>query len=318
MAALSIQTLIKKFLDDKARSEDLQALTRQLENQESSVTEFMEKDWILFKADEHTGISEQKGNQMLEKILSSGKQKAKHRFFIGWLHRSAAVWLLLLLTAGIGIAYRLDQSREVVYLSKQSRKILLPDGTRVYLRAGSSLHYQQSFWADRRNVKFTGEAFFNVHPNTNQPFIIKTPEASVRVVGTSFNLKQYRQGMWVAVSEGKVQLSNQLGKNVSLVKNQLGQVLLNGTLMKVNTDVENYSCWQPGKPLIFNNMPFSQVARQLERLYGVKIQCPKSVDSKTLTASSRYDTLPNILDKIALTLNLDYHIKNETVSFTIK
>lgn len=280
--------------------------------------ELMEKDWALFKAGDHPGISVEKGDQMLAKILLSGKQEVEHRIFIGWLQRYAAVWLLLLLTAGLGIAYRLDQSKQVVYLSRQSRKILLPDGTRVYLRSGSTLSYQQSFWADQRNVKFFGEAFFDVQPDKDQPFIIKTPKASVRVVGTSFNLKQFKNGMWVAVSEGKVQLSNQQGNMVSLVKNQLGQVLLNGTLTKVNTDVSNYSSWQPGKPLIFKNMPFSQVALQLERLYGVKMQWPKKLESKTLTASSRYDTLPNILDKIALTLNLDYHIENETVSFTTK
>jgi transmembrane sensor len=318
LATLSLYILIRKFLGGKASAEDLSELNNRMKNEESSVLESMEKDWLTFKAGDHQVISDEKGDQMLAKILQSGGKKTRHRILTAWLQRSAAVWLLLLLAAGLSTAYRFNHTKPVVYFSKQNRKIVLPDGTQVYLRSGSRLSYRQSFWADQRNVQFTGEAFFDVHPDKKQPFIIKTPNATVRVVGTSFNLKQYKQGMWVAVSEGKVQLSNQEGKMVSLAKNQLGQVILNGTLTKVNTDVSNYSSWQPGRPLIFNNMPFGQVASQLERLYGVKMHWNKSLESKTLTASSRYDTLPNILNKIALTLDLDYHIENETVFFTIK
>ena len=97
---------------------------------------------------------------------------------------------------------------------------------------------------------------------------------------------------------------------ISLVKNQLGQVLESGALSRENTDVTNYGSWQPGHPLHFHNMPLNAVCRQLERMYSVRIELPEALNNKRLTASSHYDTLPNILDKLALSLNINYQIKD--------
>lgn len=318
MASISLHTLIKKFIRSESSPQQLRDLARELENQEDAVMDFMEKDWAAFKVNDDARISVEKADLMLDHILKVNTPKARTVIITGWLQRSAASWLLLLLAASCWVGYRYYQSQEVVFISTKSKKIVLPDGTQVYLHGAGRLCFQESFWADQRNVKFSGEGFFDVHPNKNQPFIIATPKASVRVVGTSFNLKQYEEGMWVAVSEGRVLMSNTEGKTISLIKNQLGQLLSNGKLSKENTDVANYSSWQPGRPLRFQNMPFDEVAHQLERMYGVQMQWPKSLDSKILTASSHYDTLPNILDKIALTLNIDYQIKDKRVVFMTK
>lgn len=276
--------------------------------------EHMEQDWQEFTEHQGETMSAERSNQMLKVILGGQGHKVENVVELrSWFLRSAAVWLLLLVSVALGVLYRSHQTREIIYDYAQSRKIKLPDGTLVHLRGNSRLAYQETFWGDQRRVNLSGEGFFDVYPNKNQPFIITTTHGSVRVVGTCFNLRQYQDGMWVAVSEGKVMLSNPAGKTISLVKNQLGQVFESGALSRENTEVVNYGSWQQGHPLYFNNMPLPAVCRQLERMYGVRIELPEALNNKRLTASSHYDTLPNILDKLALSLDIHYQIKDGDV-----
>lgn len=93
-------------------------------------------------------------------------------------------------------------------------KMHLPDGTAVWLNAGSKLSYSQGFGIDNRDVRLEGESYFEVSRNENLPFCVKTKEVKVRVLGTKFNFRNYQDDNEAVVNllEGKVSLMNGLRK----------------------------------------------------------------------------------------------------------
>ncbi len=313
----SIAILFDKFLRNECDAKELQQLSEALKQQPSDVFfNLMEKDWNTFIEIPNPLLSFGKGDEMVNTILL---QKRVSVFSKRSWKSSVAVacvgWLLLGLG---GLGWRWYQTQPVVYSSTSIHPLLLPDGTQVQLNHQARLSYQESFWGDFRRVHLTGEAFFKVSPNKRQPFIIEGSKAAIRVVGTQFNVKQYERGLWVAVTEGKVILSNAQGKSVSLVKNQWGQALLDGSLTVESGDVQNYLSWRKNHTLQFNNVAFPIVVKQLERLYNVKMRWPVSMQDKYLTASSRYEPLAQLLPKLSLSLNINYQIENDTVIFSEK
>lgn len=91
-------------------------------------------------------------------------------------------------------------------------KLYLPDGTLVWLNAGTKMVYSQGFGVDNREVILEGEGYFEVVKNKEIPFLIKTKELDLRVLGTKFNFRDYPEDKEVVVSllEGKVELDNLL------------------------------------------------------------------------------------------------------------
>lgn len=131
--------------------------------------------------------------------------------------------VLLLLVSGVTV-YFLNQGGkagtgnaewQTIIAEQEDRSILLPDGSSVYLRENSELSYPEVFASSVREVKIRGEAFFEVTPNSEQPFIVDASGLSVKVLGTSFSVQTSDQGNEISVIlvEGKVSLNNAMRKN---------------------------------------------------------------------------------------------------------
>ena len=97
-------------------------------------------------------------------------------------------------------------------------KLYLPDGTLVWLNAGSRMTYSQGFGVDNRKVELEGEGYFEVQRNEKLPFFVKTKDLQLQVLGTKFNFRDYPEDHEVVVSllEGKVELNNLLKKRKKL------------------------------------------------------------------------------------------------------
>lgn len=93
-------------------------------------------------------------------------------------------------------------------------KLYLPDGTLVWLNAGSRMTYSQGFGVDNRMIELEGEGYFEVRRNEKLPFFVKTKDLQLQVLGTKFNFRDYPEDHEVVVSllEGKVELNNLLKK----------------------------------------------------------------------------------------------------------
>ena len=159
-----------------------------------------------------------------------------------------------------------------------SSDITLADGTRVWLNAGSRLIYPSRFVDKSREVLLTGEAFFEVKENPNQPFIVKTADVKVEVLGTTFNVLAYPEDYSVqtVLTEGSVKIRKSgTGLFNKAIKLEPGQMAyFNKKSEEVNVyevDTEQYTSWTKGL-WSFSNTDFNRIVKRLERYYNIRFQ----------------------------------------------
>ncbi len=157
--------------------------------------------------------------------------------------------------------------------------IILSDGTRVWLNAGSQLIYPSVFLGKTRQVMLVGEAYFDVVKNSEMPFIVRTTDLNVEVLGTRFDISAYPEDRIIqtVLEEGKVNL-NYSGKgiidrdyNVEMKPNQM--VAFNKSTGEIKTqmvDVSKYVSWKQGM-LEFETVDLVRALKQIERFYNIRI-----------------------------------------------
>jgi len=155
---------------------------------------------------------------------------------------------------------------------KGQYRAVLPDGTKVWLNAESSLRYPTSFVTNEREVELTGEGYFEVTPDAKRPFIVKTAKQQLKVLGTEFNLNAYTNESTTVTTliEGSVQLMSKGSAFRQMLKpNQ--QASLQESKYTINkVDVEPYSAWKDGE-FRFKATPLPEVIKQLQRWYDLDV-----------------------------------------------
>lgn len=251
--------------------------------------------------------------------------------------RYPAIWAtaatMLLLVAASVLLYHYsfipnlnqeEQPREIAYDAgtRQHKILSLSDGSTVRLNSNARLTLPEVFRGDTREVILQGEAFFEINPNPGKPFIVHTAHAVIKVLGTAFNVKASASAhnVQVAVREGKVSFRPKTPaspREVFLRKNQLGYLQVENDQIKVEqVRIDNYLSWMTRR-LVFDNTPLPVVCAQLERLY--EIRC--SIGSEELTglhftANFERRSLKKTLDVIARSLEIEYQVEENTVTWT--
>lgn len=246
------------------------------------------------------------------------RQKPLQRFIRIYM-KAAAILILPLLVAG-GLLYNYMGNKDkliadqlvssMIYAPMGSRvSFNLPDGTTGMLNSGSHLSYSLPF-ANNRQVKLEGEAWFEVKKDKDHPFEINAGNSKVKVLGTSFNLSAYPSENYVEVvlQEGKVEFADkEHDKKITLLPSER-LVFQNGDINKTKTDPAKYNAWTEGK-LVFRGDPMSEVARRIERWYNVKVTL---ADSELVKYSFRGtfedDTIDEVLKFLAMTSPISYTI----------
>lgn len=198
-----------------------------------------------------------------------------------WIRYAAVVALLGLVAY---FSYRQGESKiknvltdiEVQAPLGAQTRMRLPDSTWVVLNAGSRVVYGQGFGVDSREVFLEGEGYFEVTPDVENPFYVRSKSLQVRVVGTKFNFRDYPEDEQVVVSllEGKLLLNNRLRKQADCLLMPDERIVLNKTdgmwklesTRQVVTDV----AWKNGV-LSFDEILLPEVIKVLERCYDVQI-----------------------------------------------
>ena len=199
-------------------------------------------------------------------------------------------------------------------------RLYLPDGTLVWLNAGSTITYSQGFGVEERKLKLSGEGYFEVTRNKQLPFEITTKELQLKVLGTKFNFRNYPEDEEVSVSllEGKVCLRNYL-KNDALCYLEPDQKAIlnkkNGKLMVSASEARYTAEWTNGF-LFFDEELLPDIIKELERSYNVKIH----IEDESLKTFRFYgnfvrkeQTIQEILEMLASTGKLEYRIEGKTV-----
>ncbi|WEK37859.1 MAG: FecR domain-containing protein [Candidatus Pseudobacter hemicellulosilyticus] len=156
-------------------------------------------------------------------------------------------------------------------------RLTLPDGSKVWLNAASSLHYPTLFKADAREVEVTGEAYFEIAEDKSRPFRVRFPtsagEGAVEVLGTHFNITAYTDEPVVTTSllQGAVRVSNQQQSRLLATGQQAVLGAASGKAIQVSeADVTSAAAWTNGY-FIFDGAEIQSVMRQVARWYNLEV-----------------------------------------------
>jgi len=279
--------------------------------------------------DDESGFNKDQAFQhFLERTINAteGIQK-KPRFKLYFLRIAASVTLLIA-TSAIGYWFGTNKinnltenliSVEAPFSSRS--KMYLPDGTLVWLNAGSKITYAQNFGVKNRKITLVeGEAYFEVTKNDRIPFDITAQDLSVRVFGTKFNFRNYsdEDEESVTLLEGKVNVKNAsdnksgylLFPNQKVIYDKAGK-----RMRLIDVKAKNSSAWTEGI-IFFDEERLPDIVRELERLYDVKIElADKELYNYRFygTFIRTEQTIQEVLNVFASTEKLKYIINGKEV-----
>lgn len=334
-----IWLLITRVLSDEVTASEKEELKQWMNKkpEHQKLFEELKVSWNQEPGDISFLFDHQKGLDKLQSKISRVKREDKKEARISnFLKTQSArkfkpfkiAASILLLVAALAVTFTLQywEPSQTVYTtsSVEQRIITLPDGSKVRLNANSQITFPENFEGTRRQVTLEGEAFFEVEKNPRKPFVIHANEALIQVLGTAFSVKEQTASsdVMVVVKEGVVSFrpENKTEANgVKLRKGYLGY--LSGADGEINVEevnTENYFSWIHGQ-LSFDGTPLSDVLTQLERIYGIRNMInDSSLASLRLTAHTNSASLEEVLQMIALSLEISYRRNGDTITWMKK
>lgn len=234
-----------------------------------------------------------------------------------WSPRSLIrVAAMLVLMVGAGwLIYTVTDSGDQMTVASSDKvlKHMLPDGTTVTLNKNSSIAYAGKFEGKTRNVKLTGEAFFDVTPNKQKPFVIDAGNSSVTVVGTSFNVKNRKDITEVIVESGIVEVAKKQ-KAVRLMPGQKATVTeaSEAPVMEQTTDVL-YNYYRTGE-FVCNGIPLNKLIPILNEAYNTHIELGDAkLGTLPVNTTLFLHDMDGAIENICLTLKLRKENRGNTV-----
>ena len=193
-------------------------------------------------------------------------------------------------------------------------QLVLADGTKVWLNSDTELTYTVPFVGNERRVSLKGEAYFEVSPNKELPFIVATVNQEVQVLGTSFNVSSYSEeaSEVTTLVEGKVLVSSDSNKEKMYLDPNEQTIFnkQNASMKKTSVDVYSYIAWKEGR-FVFNNVTFEDFLSKVARWYNVDIiYHTNSVKKLRFTGDlPRYSDMTSILkileEEMSVTINVE-------------
>lgn len=333
-----LEQLLRQHPDESFSVEAIQSYWPATDNVNRAETEKSYKD-LLTKMSRH-GIADA-GDNANEIPPRSSRQRFGRKALLlsclGILCLVAMAWFFNHKSQPVLSERIVENKISTRYGSKS--QLTLPDGSRVYLNAGSTLTYDKDFGNKVRSVSLSGEAFFDIAHNKQKPFIIHTTEMDIRVLGTAFNVKSYPEEGKTEASlvRGSIEVTVRgrsekiiLKPNEKLVVNRGGRevsgadrtdvnrieqpILTLGhmTLMPVDSSVVETS-WVNNK-LVFRGERFDELAVKMERWYGVSIRFNgEQIRARRFTGVFEKENISQALQALQMTTAFGYAIDKDVV-----
>jgi transmembrane sensor len=190
-------------------------------------------------------------------------------------------------------------------------QVTLPDGTRVWLNAGSSIRFPVSFSGERREIEMTGEAYFEVAHLDHQPFVVQAGGRKIEDIGTHFNVNAYpdEAEMITTLIEGEVRIKNVVlhpGQQLGLDSNGREQLIS-------HADIEEAMAWKNGL-FVFNGASIETVMRGIERWYDVSIVYEAGKDSHRFTGQISRTSKASEALQILSTCGYHFNIQGKIIT----
>lgn len=209
-----------------------------------------------------------------------------------------------------------EEFNQLVVPKGKHTRLVLADGSRLDVNAGSRVVYPASFRKDKREIYVEGEVFLDVHRDENAPFIVKTTCFDVEVLGTAFNVNAYKEDnrASVVLVRGAVKIKDGNNKEIRLEPNELAEIEKGRICGKQPVCAGEYTAWTKGL-LILHDEPLPSVFLKLERYYGQKIVFDAEHPVKPLHGKlDLHEDLEEILRLISVTAPVTYR-KNDGVFY---
>ena len=256
-------------------------------------------------------------NKVLSRINESGEKDIKVPAKIFSLRTNLMkIAAVAIVTLGLGMAGLYITQKGILSkkisvttdINQKNLEVTLPDRSIVILNRETILSYRANFGKRDRKVSLSGEAFFEIEPDQNNPFIINAGKAKVKVVGTSFNVitSNPDSAVEVFVKSGQVMLSDNAG-NITLLLDPgyVGKIDSKISDKSINND-PNYLAWNTGM-LIYDGQTLDIVFRDLKRVYNLDIVADDpSILDEIWTAPINNQAQETIIRLICYSFNLGY------------
>jgi len=259
---------------------------------------------------------------------SEPKKNKSRRQWIKYIRYAAAIIVLLssaaLVYYVIKPGYDKKKSKTVIAVNGTKSHLTLPDGSKVWLNAGSTLKYDPISGSDSiREVFLSGEAYFEVAHREDLPFIIHTNQMDIKDIGTSFNVRSYPgEGFSeTTLIEGSVEIIYKDKERTLLTEpNQKITVFDSGD--NIQTKAEKTishqllpeTAWMKDV-LIFKNETFQQLALRMERYYDIDIEFENDIfKNRRITGTFSNETFEQALISLQLVIKFHYRIEGRRVS----
>lgn len=272
-----------------------------------------------------TGIHDVNAEKQWKRLylkIAGQKNLFRYKFVRLQLPAAAAIFIFAMVTYLI-----LDRKNEqrsssgtntemVSTRNGERTSFLLSDGTRVSLNAESKLLFPEKFSKGLRQVELSGEAFFEVAPDREAPFVVHTADLDVRVLGTAFNVEAFPGASEVNTTlvRGKVVLEKEIDNRKTRLAEMdpYDRVVFNVDSRKINiqkqTNLEQYIGWKDGK-LVFLNASVEEVAKKLELWYNVSVRIEgENLKKSHFTATFTNETIEQALSLLKISFPFHYRM----------
>jgi transmembrane sensor len=308
MTEQQLEALVQKYADGIASPDEVKQLMdwyhdATLEAVTWPATVEGEKDHVYWR--------------ILHRIQDHMSVKGGRLFWLTPL-RAAAV---LLIIVGATTLFYLWPPTPVTYStitnpSGQTRQVQLPDGSKVWLNAATTLRFANTF-KEYRQLQLDGEAYFDVSHDSNHPFTVETGGIRITVLGTRFNVSSYGSANRTTVSllQGKVQVAN-AEKELAVLKpdTQLEWEKSTGKATIKPIDTTAVVAWKAGR-LVFHGQPLNEIVQTLERWYGIHIRIDNASAGKCRYYMNFDSAMPlkDLLPLLSEVTKMDYSFDKRTI-----
>lgn len=320
--------LLDRFMRGETSPEEEQQLLvwfRESSAQEE-ILSFYRQRWLDAS---NTELPDEVQERMLSKIKATMRANELQRIpkvrprkisFSRWLQYAAAILLFI----GIGVASHIFTRQSMTIENKylveadkgQRARVTLPDGTKVWLNSHTQVSYDNNYGQKDRIVKLTGEAYFEVAKDKEHRFIVRTGDLDVEALGTSFNVKAYKEDCQIVATLFTGSIRATTGKN-SVVLAPKQQVLFDrgSTRLKVDKpeNVQYASMWRDNE-LAFHGETLNDIAIRLNRIYNIQVVFKsEKIKQYRFSGVIKNNSLDNVIQIISLTAPILYESRGDTI-----
>jgi transmembrane sensor len=321
--------LVIKYISGEATDEEKQQLLFWIDaNKENEDNFFSFKE--LYELGRWNNLQkEAQTNKEWEKLyatIQNQKVHSKNRIVFNVIKYAAVLligiistyWLLNQNNRNKIQQFDLHQITKIETGKGERTKITLPDGTKVWINACSSLSYNKNYGGQFRIAHLKGEAYFEVAKNATKPFIVNAMGYNIKAHGTSFDVSAYKEDNNVSaiLVEGSISFRNDKSNNQQYIKP--GQKIMYSKLRNKievsNVDTVTYTTWRIGE-YRFDNLTFGEIAKRLERIYNVNFVFLSGNTKKIPFTGTffSYEPLDQVLNVIKVNTSMKFWREKSTI-----